>query len=153
MWSLTCYSPFLQILEHTFPKERKSVRFFYTHGQLLIRASLERKLAGLPDIGTEIDSDIEKTKSFPLVPLDLEEKKKDLGPGYGIGYWAPKSVTERPNQCRVSRKLLKKERRRYDQLLKRRWSSMEEWKEIECKIKLLWSALISSNHQPFSNYF
>ena len=42
----------VQVFRHTYPSERVNERFYYTHGQLIIRGAIERKLAGLPDIGT-----------------------------------------------------------------------------------------------------
>ena len=43
--------PNLKVYQHTYPTERVNERFYYTHGQLIIRGVIERKLVGLPDIG------------------------------------------------------------------------------------------------------
>ena len=68
---------------------------------------------------------IKKKKTF-IVPLGLEEMEESLGPGYGIGYWGWENLVGRPDQCRVSREELERQRGRVNRLRQTRFSSVEQ---------------------------
>ena len=94
----------------------------------MIRGSIERKIAGLPDIGREIKSLKNQTLPFTytIVPLGPDEMEESLGPGYGVGYWGWENLIGRPDQCRVQREELQRQRSKVDQLRRRSHSSVEE---------------------------
>ena len=113
--------------QHTYPQERVNERFYYTHGQLIIRGVIERKLVGLPDIGIMVILLSSKEANImSTVPLDIEQMEQNLGFGYDIGYWSWSDMVGRPDQCIFNREELKRQRHRKDQMTQRRHSSLEE---------------------------
>ena len=79
---------------------------------LVHRAVIERRLVGLPD----------------LVPLDIQNFRLSLGPGYDTGYFAWPGLVDRQDDCIVKEEDLAEQTQRLQELTRNPGVSMEAFR-------------------------